>query len=384
MFQNSYQYDAQDRYKNSLLRFLLQFTALGRLLLQNTTPTPSVFFNTYNSSWWLTRSLFSWMIKDTHLFYIIKSLSLLKSKLMASYGGRLNLAATIQEIKAYVDGLPSSLKHNAAKRCLDRITAPDYSFTDPSSEVSTLQLLALSYTAIHDETKRQGILADALTLFIEGLYEIQRGYNLNNEDIDDHRADQFICLAGTFNKIMEKLNSIHADVAIYYITKADASIKYKILVEEFALRHLRSIASPQTDEGYQQCNAILERMQRDKPLEPIWDSIKASVERDLWDEFSEAYGNKPQDIAFVSLMNEGWKDLEAPKELPAIQAQLRSLRCDLKEDLDAPLPELVQLNRSDEGMLTYLANSWFFENRHSSPEAQHHFDKQYGIVPFSP
>ena len=23
---------------------------------------------------------------------------------------------------------------------------------------------------------------------------------------------------------------------------------------------------------------------------------------------------------------------------------------------------------------------WFFENRHSSPEAQHHFDKQYGLI----
>ena len=43
------------------------------------------------------------------------------------------------------------------------------------------------------------------------------------------------------------------------------------------------------------------------------------------------------------------------------------------------LPDYIQLNRSDEGMLAYLANSWFFENRHSSPEAQHHFDKQYGL-----
>ncbi|NDH09354.1 MAG: hypothetical protein EBY16_07055, partial [Gammaproteobacteria bacterium] len=53
--------------------------------------------------------------------------------------------------------------------------------------------------------------------------------------------------------------------------------------------------------------------------------------------------------------------------------------CDLKEYLDAPLPEYVQLNHSDEGMLAYLANSCFFEHRHSSPEAQHRFDKQYGL-----
>ena len=59
-------------------------------------------------------------------------------------------------------------------------------------------------------------------------------------------------------------------------------------------------------------------------------------------------------------------------------------RCDLNEYLDAPSSEPVQvlmeqLNRSEEGMLAYLANSWFFENRHSSPEAQHDFDKQYGL-----
>ena len=188
----------------------------------------------------------------------------------------------------------------------------------------------------------------------------------------DNRAstDVFICVAGAFNKIMEKLNGIHADVAIDYITTEGASLKFPKLVEEHALDYLRRIASPKTDEDYRQCQAILASMRQENSLEPIWDKIKARVERDLWDEFKEAYGDNPKNSDFLYLINEGWKYLEAPKELPAIQAPLR---------LTVPLPGHVQLNRSDEG-LAYLARSWFYENRHSSPEAQHHFDKQYGLI----
>ncbi|NDH09365.1 MAG: hypothetical protein EBY16_07110, partial [Gammaproteobacteria bacterium] len=104
MFNHSYRYYAKYRYKNSWLRFLLQYTALGRLLIQDTTPTPSVFFNTYHSSWWLTRSLFSWMIQNTDLFYIIKSLSLLKTVSM-DYDQLVRGVANHQNPKNIVDEL---------------------------------------------------------------------------------------------------------------------------------------------------------------------------------------------------------------------------------------------------------------------------------------
>ena len=266
------------------------------------------------------------------------------------------------------------MKNDAAKRCIDRITAADYSFTDPLSGVSTRQLLALTYTAIHDRSKCSASLEDAKSLLVEGYYETQRGYNLDDEGVDKgDLTDGFICTSGTFNKIIEKLDRIHRDVEIYYITKEGANLKFPKLVEEHALDYLRRIASPKTDEDYRQCQAILASMRQENSLEPIWDKIKARVERDLWDEFKEAYGDNPKNSDFLYLIDEGWKYLEAPKELPAIKAPLR---------LTVPLPGYVQLNRSDEGMLAYLARSWFYENRHSSREAQHHFDKQYGIVPF--
>jgi hypothetical protein len=49
----------------------------------------------------------------------------------------------------------------------------------------------LAFTAIHDETKRQGTLEDALALFVEGLYEIQRGDNLNEDGIDNESPETY-------------------------------------------------------------------------------------------------------------------------------------------------------------------------------------------------
>ena len=97
---------------------------------------------------------------------------------MSRYRASLNLKQTIAAINVYVNRLEETPKHQAAKGCIGRITAADYSFTDSSSKVSTLELLALSWLAIHDSSKCQASVADAKNLFVEGLYEIQRGYNL--------------------------------------------------------------------------------------------------------------------------------------------------------------------------------------------------------------
>ena len=194
--------------------------------------------------------------QSTHRESVHRSVSTSARKLMDNYGRGTNLEAKIKEIKAFVQGLDGSPKHQAAKRCITRITARDYFFTDTSG-VSTRQLLALAFRAIHDETKRNGSLEDAKALFIQALYEIQRGYNINEQGFDDGQPDRSICLHGTFNKIMEKLNGIHTDVEIYYITPQGANFKFPKLAEVHALQYLRSIAFPNTPKDFQQSKAII-------------------------------------------------------------------------------------------------------------------------------
>ena len=86
--------------------------------------------------------------------------------------------------------------------------------------------------AIHDDEKRIGSVEYAKTQFVEGLCEIQRGYNLSEAGVYQGGEDQFICSMGTFNKLIEKLVSIHPDCQIRFITRETASLKLPIVVRE--------------------------------------------------------------------------------------------------------------------------------------------------------
>jgi len=268
--------------------------------------------------------------------------------------------------------LDNSPKHLAAKRCIERITAWDYTFTD-SSGVSTRQLLALAYTAIHDETKRQGTLEDALALFVEGLYEIQRGYNLNAQGIDNNAPeDSPICLAGTFNKLMEKLNGIHPDVEVYFITHEGAYVKFPKVVERHALTYLNRLTCPETATDYLAIKELLDSMQ-DNGLEPIWDKIKADVELVLWDEFKDAYANNPNHQQFREMIDNGLYS-NAP-DLTEIYSTLEA-----SPGYQAYVYQLEQRSLEEQRLFLRLHQHSLWANRHESANAQHAFDTRYGLA----
>ena len=257
--------------------------------------------------------------QSTHTASVHHSVSDSARKLMQRYGEGLKLEDKIAEIKAYVNALPITYKNEAAKLCIARITEPHYSFTDTSG-VSTRQLLALAYIAIHDKAKRIGALADAKALFIEALYEIQRGYNLNDAGQDQGGVDVPICLAGTFNKLMEKLNGIHPDVEVVYITHEGASCKFSKLAQEHAIAYLRTLASPQNAVDYKRVKDLLDSIQNEGSLEPIWSEIQGNVRDTLWEEFREAYANNPNNPRFIDMIDNG-QYLNRPG-LDEIEAQL--------------------------------------------------------------
>jgi hypothetical protein len=141
-----------------------------------------------------------------------------------------------------------------------------------------------------------GHLEDAKAFFVEGLYEIQRGYNLNPDGSDKGGDDLPICKAGTFNKLMEKLNGIHPDVKIVYINHAGACLKFPKLVNEYTLKYL-------TELGPKRASTLLDEIRQSQNLMPIWGAIEPTVKTALWGEFKEAYGNNLADKRFTDLFD---------------------------------------------------------------------------------
>ena len=164
--------------------------------------------------------------------------------------------------------------HEAAKRGIDRVANIDKEFQDPKSQLSIKQLIALTQIAAKDEGYRKHTYNHYLEAIILALYEIQRGYNLNDNCIDDmSEYDDTICLSGTFNKIIEKMVGILPDCHIHFITFDIIKFKAIQLVKNLIFQFFDDRASlnlPNEDEL-----SSLETTQRAIYIEHLKDIINS-------------------------------------------------------------------------------------------------------------
>ena len=228
--------------------------------------------------------------ENTHTASVHRSVSDSAKKLLARYSSMISGAGldnTIRSLKNYVSSLPNtSEKHRAAKRCIARITAPDYVFTESGSQVTIKQLLALTFLAINDNEQRRGSPEDANKQLVEGLYEIQRGNNLSEAGDDDGIfQDYLICFSGAFNKLIEKLQGIHPDCEVHFVTGLTAGYKLPIVVREEAMRYLSQRASPQNVQDYLEARRLIEQVKQDGDVGVIWEQIKDHVHGCMFNEF---------------------------------------------------------------------------------------------------
>ncbi|HCU05651.1 MAG TPA: hypothetical protein DIC51_05110, partial [Coxiellaceae bacterium] len=262
--------------------------------------------------------------QSTHTASVHESVSESATKLWARYRDQLTgsgLDEAVEEVTAVIISLSDAdPKTEAAKRCITRITDRAFVFTDRTSGISLRQLIALAYLAMTDEVNRHGSLEDARAQLVQGLYETQRGYNLSEAGIDDGQADHSICIAGTFNKLVEKLAMIHPDCEIKVITKTLATLKLPKVVEEEAMRYLATQVNSQTPEGLQVFIALIDRV-KTEGVAVIWDHIKNPVADWMFDEFGSLYRNNKADPEFVAFVEVGRDmNLEASK-LDALKEQ---------------------------------------------------------------
>jgi len=262
-------------------------------------------------------------------------------KLKTNYDAHFELESKIKEIQDAINALDDTPKHLAAKRCIQRITGPEDVFHD-TAEVSIRQLLALTYMGIHDASKRYGSLDDAKILFVEGLYEIQRGNNLSATGVDDGNTDAPISQARTFDKLVEKLNGIHQDVDIYLMTHEGATSKFRKLVQHHTREYLSTFTAAKSIEEYDAVSALLMALETTNRVELIWPQIAKPVEDELWAEFSEAFANDKENPLFTNLLAFGSK-----VEIPNLQEMKKQLQDSLGYQLHLAH---ISFNASGAGM----------------------------------
>ncbi|MGC1853934.1 MAG: hypothetical protein WA659_00950 [Candidatus Aquirickettsiella sp.] len=311
--------------------------------------------------------------QSTHTASIHASISVSATKLKNRYAKKLSsigLEEIVTKIKNDVLDLPDSLINEAAKNCITRIITID-DFTDPKSGISIKELLALSYLARNDIENRFGSLADADKQFIEGLYEIQRGYNLSEENRDDGKVDKPICTAGTFNKLLEKLFGIHPDIELRFITKETAARKFPIIVQEEVKNYLQPLSKPETRKDFYSFIKLIEPILTEG-LDIIWDEIKFPVTIRLFDEFSTLYPDREKSAGFKDLIDSG-KYVELGKNLLNYQPSVLS-SSGYREYCSQMLQNSSRFFSLDKTKDNLSAH------RHDNPAAQREYDQRFALT----
>jgi hypothetical protein len=288
---------------------------------------------------------------NTHTESVHKTASESAVRLLANYGEDINTHEKFQIILSEVGQWTktlSGISGEAAQRGLKLLQMPEANYLDEASQVTVLQLLALFWKAIHDETKRASstTLEEAKSLLSQALYETQRGNNLVLNErgalVDDLQEDNIICIPGAFNKLIEKLFTIHPDAEMQSVTLAGALAKFPIVVQEEASKHLISLRKTMESDAF---GAMVLELKGDGGIDIIWPHIEKAVNSQMMDEYGVLYKTKD----FPDGINH-----------PKYQLVLHGL----------PYIELTKLPAyADSELLTSKASSAMYSEKPSSPLA---------------
>lgn len=237
--------------------------------------------------------------QNTHTASVHQSTALSAKRLLEQYPFT-NESITLEHIKISFQVHPGIERHDVALRCLERLTHAQNRFIERQSNISVTQLLALSYLSLCHHLK---LPTEILQHLSQTLYEIQRGYNLSDTQTDDQKADKPICLAGAFNKLIERLQGLEPLCEIIHLTPAVASIKFKAIVENQSQHFLQHAFSLKTAANcILFCHMLLELQQQG--IQQIWPLIEFRCAELLYQEFSSLFKSQ-QNTQFKAIVNAG-------------------------------------------------------------------------------
>lgn len=178
---------------------------------------------------------------------------------------------------------------------------PDYRNEDSgvsTTELMTMAVLSLDEKALRTHVGDTGVETiterdDARNRLIEGLFDIRRGYNLD-ENFNDLGGDSNgICSVGTFNKIIQAMCGINNLVSLIFITKYLAIEKLKTTIREQASIYLRGLPqiTTQDKENYAR---ILNELKSEGTVEPISKDIRVDVLRIFKEDAGSLYNSEAE------------------------------------------------------------------------------------------
>ena len=202
---------------------------------------------------------------------------------------------------------------------------------------------------------------------MQGLYEIEREYNLSSNDIDLGGESKPACAGGTFNQLIAKLIGTHEDCEITFITSALASLKLPKVVHEEMMQYLQQIPL-KTASDLLRFTQLLHQIES-HGLEIIWDKIKAPINDRIFNEFGDLYISK-NDQKFVDLI-EGGRWIKLP------DFNIQQLIND-----SAGYHQYCSVMLRQSGLFggRQLNQNYLDNHRHDNPETQQAYDNQYGLV----
>ncbi|MCE3044479.1 hypothetical protein [Legionella sp. 16cNR16C] len=237
--------------------------------------------------------------QSTHTASVHISASQSALRLYSAYQTQLTPATTTVILNELCDWVLSfsnpDFKTAAAQRAVRDVlnNHPLYKYTDKTSQISNRELLCLAWLAIHDENSRQGSLEDAKRNLLEALYEIQRQNNINDEGIDNVlTVDDSCCPPGAFNKVLEKLQSIHPLVELLFVNKKTCSLKLRALVRQ----ELSSLLMNHPQETLEEKKLFYSKLKHleKKGCRALWKEIEPAVSQKFAEEFAKYFSGEEE------------------------------------------------------------------------------------------
>jgi hypothetical protein len=287
--------------------------------------------------------------QSTHNHSVHKSASKTAIRLKKHYSIE-NASLILSEIKNYFDSLGTgNWKDMASYRAFNSISIDNYFYFDAKSNTTLKELLLLTWVAIHDDTHRIGEVEDALTLWLKGLYTIQRG---KNEADMQSLPDAPICFSGGFNQLANCITGAHSLFELRFITFNSFTLKFEATIQTLMHQYIGLFSNPHNLIELYHFNQMIKNLELNGIAE-YWPLMKDYLTIILFDEFKFLF-----------------ETIDNPNFLEAIEAGGES-----------EVRKLYQHQKTvgeSRGYQQYLNNSLFAWPRNA--KNQHEFDKQHGLV----
>lgn len=234
--------------------------------------------------------------QSTHTTSVHESASKSARRIYDLYHSQLNKVSisAIEKKLLQLDDLP---KRQAAIRLLSLIQEGIFhqDTIDPATNITLITLIKLCYLAISDSTLRIASEKAGLEALENALYEIIRGYNLDENGIDDQKTDKPICFGGAFNKLIEKFVGIHPFFEQIYVNFAALSLYLPKAVQESLIEYLsnRYENLKGLKSEIEQLNQTIDMMNQNAQVnDEIWQNIKSIVLDKIFERYGQLFENK--------------------------------------------------------------------------------------------